>query len=178
MNPHIPRSAVHTWSEQIGEDLADHRVAVVRLLKDNRRLSRFVEENAASLEGAGGSVCQWLVGVVIRIFELSGGRMRAATWEQVRAASARVQGHVEGLLPFDSSFPDRARAVERRQAHILDEALYNLFERTPKEGEVALPPVEAAKVYLMMWVATEVLDENWAPPVGFAGEKAYEFSAV
>lgn len=178
MNPLLPRLTVHAWSEEIGRDLDHHRVAVQRLLRDNRRLSKFVEENTKDMEETTALVCQWLVGVVARIFELAGGRMRAATWEQLRAASDRVGAAVGPLLPLDADFAVRARIGGRRQAHVLDEALYNLFEREPQDGEARLEAVEAAKVYLMMWVVTEVLDENWAPPKDTPDAGAYAFTPV
>ena len=43
----------------------------------------------------------------------------------------------------------------------------------PREGsgEVA----ESLKLFLCMWVATEVLDGNWKPPKGFEGESEYAY---
>ncbi len=178
MNPFLSREWVHEHSEQIGNDVQSSRVAVHRLMRDNRRLAKFVEQNGAQFEGANAQVCHWLVGVVARLFEVAGGRMKAATWEHVNAASERVAARVPTLLPIDDGFVARARAADRRQPHILDEALYALFERDEKDKEMPVGPTEAVKIYLMMWVVTEVLDENWLPPKGFGGESVYAFTPV
>jgi len=175
-NPFIPRLTVHDWSEKIGEDPAEHQAALTRLLKDQRRLSKFIEENRESLEPATSGVAVYLVGVIARMFDLAGGRLRGATWEQVRDVSARVGAEVEALLPADAGFAERARGVSwRAQPHILDEALMALFQRESAEGEADLTDAEKVKVYLLLWVATEVLDSNWKVPSGFAGESTYTY---
>ena len=174
-NPYMPREQVHAWSEAIGQNPEDP--SLNRLLKQQRRLSRWIEENAENLTPASGGVGLYLVGVVARIFDLAGGRLKAATWEQVRAAEKRVLGAVDELLPLDAGLAERARAIGwRAQPHILDEALMALFDTAERaEGEQELDLTESLKVYLMMWVATEVLDQNWQPPKEFRGESAYTY---
>jgi hypothetical protein len=175
-NPIMPRAQVHAWSESIGDEQTEHEAALNRLLKDQRRITRFIEENAESFEGAGGGVCTYLVGVICRIFDLAGGRLKSATWSQVREASARVQGAAGDLLPLDESFQERARGVSwRAQPHVLDEALMALFETAPDQDEEDLHRAEAFKVYLMLWVATEVLDQNWKPPKHFLADDTYAY---
>ena len=116
------------------------------------------------------------VSVPGNLFDLSGGQLRSATWAQVRAAEARVQAAVPEVLPLDDGLPERARAIAwRAQPHILDEALMALFERQAKEGEEDLDKVEAFKVYMLMWVATEALAENWKSPKGFEGDDTYTY---
>ena len=67
--------------------------------------------------------------------------------------------------PSESRAPARASApVERSQPHVLDEALYALFERDTKDGEAAMDPEECGKVYLLLWVAVEALARSWSPP--------------
>ena len=178
-NPLIPRARVHAWSEEIGEDPTRHQSAIQRLVKEQRRLSKFVEENARSMEtGVTGGVAVYLIGVVLRMFDLAGGRLRNVTWDDVRAAEKKVKGLVDRVLPLDDGFVARAREVPRAQAHILDEALYALFERDQKDSEQALDRAEALKVYLLMWVATEALDPQWTPPRDFAGAETYTFEPV
>jgi hypothetical protein len=177
-NPLVPRSSVHAWSEAIGNDPEAHKSAITRLLKDQRRLSRFVEENAKSMTGVTGGVALYLIGVILRMFDLAGGRLRKATWDDVRAAEKRVGQLVDQLLPVDDGFPARARALPRAQPHILDEALYALFVRDTKEVEQALDELEAFKVYMLMWVATDALDANWQPAKDFAGEDSYTHAPV
>lgn len=180
-NPHLPRTTVHAWSEQISNEPESHSAAIQRLLKEQRRLSRFVEENAASMQGMSGGVAMYLVGVILRMFDLAGGRLRKGSWDDVRAVERRIGALVDQLLPVDDGFVGRARQVPRAQAHILDEALYALFVREPDEDEGAeekLDDLEAFKVYMLMWVATEVLDQNWQPPKAFAGEAEYAHAPV
>lgn len=173
-NPYIPRDQVHAWSDAIGEN--PDTAALQRLLKQQRRLARWIEENASNLDPNSAGAALYLVGVVVRLFDLAGGRLRSATWEQVRAAEQRVGAAVDQLLPLDEALPERARAIEwRAQPHILDEALMSLFERDQEEDEEPLDLEESFKIYLMMWVATEVLDQNWQPPRSFQGETEYRY---
>lgn len=179
-NPLIPRERVHAWSESIGEDQGKHQPAIQRLVREQRRLSRFVEENAKGMKtGVTGGVAVYLIGVILRMFDLTGGRLRNVTWEDVREAEKRVGAMVDLLLPVDDGLVARARAVPRAQAHILDEALYALFEREQKqEEETPLDDAESLKIYLLMWVAAEALDKNWTPPKDFDGPTEYVFTPV
>lgn len=174
-NPFIPRDRVHAWSEAIGSDAGDHQSALTRLLRDQRRITRFVEENTESMGPATGQVAVYMIGVIVRMFDLAGGRLRAATWAQVREAEARVGAQVDALLPLDDGLLERARSVPRAQPHILDEALMSLFVREAEEEEEDIDEGEALKIYLLMWVATEVLDGNWKPSRAFEGEETYTY---
>lgn len=175
-NPYMPRPTVHEWSEQIGDDPRAHQAALSRLMKEQRRLAKFIEENRASMEGGTAGIATYLVGVVARMFDLAGGRLKAATWEQVREAEARIAAAVPDLLPIDDTFPERVRQVGwRAQPHVLDEALMALFMRPKKEDEPDLADPEKAKTFFLLWVATEVLDANWRPPAGFEGESDYAY---
>ncbi len=173
-NAYLPRETIHEWSKAIGEQPSE-QASLMRLLRSQRRLGRFIEENAGQYEPATAGVVMYLTGVIVRLFELAGGRMRTASWSQIRDAEARIKEAVESLLPLDDGLPERARAVSwRAQPHILDEALMALFETEEvSEGEEDLPTLEAFKVYLTLWVATEVLDGNWTPPSGFEGLSDY-----
>ncbi|MEZ4235425.1 MAG: hypothetical protein R3F59_04540 [Myxococcota bacterium] len=177
-NPFVPRAQVHAWSEDIGDVPDTHKSAITRLIKEQRRLSRMVEQNAESMTGPTGGIAVYLIGVILRMYDLAGGRMRNVTWDDIHAAEGRVGQLVDQLLPIDDGFVGRARQVERAQPHMLDEALYALFEREPKEGEPAVDPTEAFKIYLLMWIATEALDGNWSPPKGFDGPSEYTFTPV
>ena len=128
------------------------------------------------MQPATAGVSQYMTGVVVRMFDLAGGRLRTATWAQVREAAAKVQATVGALLPLDDGFPGRARDVDwRAQPHILDEALMALFEREQEDDEADLDMAECLKVYLMMWVACEVLDGNWKPSKKFEGDTSYTY---
>ena len=172
-NAFVPRETVHQWSETIGANPQEHQAPLNRLLREQRRLARFVDENKESMAPGTAQITTYLVGVVARMFDLAGGQMKAASWDQMRAAEKRVQATVAQLLPVDAGFAARARTVPRAQPHMLDEALMALFERPKKEGEPDLHEVEKVKCYLTLWVCTEVLDENWRPSKAFQGEKDY-----
>lgn len=175
-NAYIPRDTVHAWSETIGDAPEAHQTALTRLLKEQRRLTRFIEENAENMQPATAGVSIYLTGVIVRMFDLAGGRLRSATWAQIREAEAKVNAALEGLMPFDDGFAERARTTHRAQAHILDEAIYALFERdrdAEEDEEANLDTMETVKTYLMLWVVTEVLDANWKPGKDFQGDAEY-----
>lgn len=178
-NPLIPRATVHAWSEQIGENAIDHSTSLQRLLKDQRRLTRFIEENSQQMIGATGGICVYMTGVIARMFDLARGQLRSATWAQIRDAESRIQGHLAALLPLDDGFVDRFHAIpDRAQAHILDEAAMVLFQAERGEEEEDLAPVEALKVLLVSWVVADVLDANWRPPKDFEGEATYAYHHI
>jgi hypothetical protein len=176
-NPLIPRATVHAWSEQIGDNAVQHTASLQRLLKDQRRLTRFIEENQAQMKGASAGISVYLTGVIARMFDLAGGRLRSATWDDVRAAEAKIKASLDRLLPIDDGFLDRFHALsDRAQAHILDEAAMALFvHENKREGEEEIDPIEGFKVLLVCWVVTEVLDANWHPPKSFQGESTYTY---
>ena len=179
-NAYLPRPLVHEWSDEIGNHTERHQASLSRLLKSQRRLIRWVIENAEHLDGPTVGVTQYLVGVLARIFDLAGGRLKSATWEQVRDAERRIGAVAGELLPFDDGFAERVRKVEwRAQPHLLDEALYSLFERdADDEEEEPLDDTQSGKVFLLMWVATEVLDQNWKPPKDLELLDSYTFTPI
>ena len=175
----FPRDVVHQWSDEIGDNPEGHRVALQRLLREQRRLAKFVQENAANLGPTTGGVGLYLLGVIARMYDMAGGRLKSPSWGQIRAAEKRISEVVPQLMPVDDEFPDRLRTVEwRAQPHILDEAIMSLFDRDDEElgeEEEPLDTVECVKLLFLVWVAIEVLDVNWKSPKGFVGETKYEY---
>ncbi len=172
-NPFIPRETVHTWSEEIGDHPEVHQTSLQRQLKSQRRLTRWIEQNAAPFQGASAGICVYLTGVVARMYELAGGRLKNATWATIREVEGSVQQRLVGLLPMDG-FTDRLKAFgDRAQPHILDEAVLALFEAQTDDDTAQLEPTEALKVLAVLWVVIEVLDHCWTPPAGFVGETTY-----
>jgi hypothetical protein len=165
-NPAISRDDVHRLAEACSDVGADFQRVATRLLAEQRRLTRFLKQNVGSLDGQSGEVALYLYAVIVRIFEQYGGRLRKVSGQHINRASDRVNGITGDLLPFDRGFPERVRAIAwRAQPHILDEALWALFERDEKEeGEVDVAYQQAALLFLLLWVATEALDVNWASP--------------
>lgn len=173
-NAHIPRDDVHRWSEEAGEEGQNFQGTATRLLRSQKRLLSFFNQNLPATDAQTGQVATYLMAVVVRVFDRAGGRMDKVGARQINAAAAKINGVTDSVLPFDDGFPERVRAVEdRAQPHILDEALWALFERDDKkEGEVDVAPNEAGLVFLMLWLATEALDEAWHPPKGFGEASA------
>lgn len=171
-NPHLSREDVHRWSEEASDAGELFRGTATRLLREQKRLLNFYNANLPAMDPATGQVSVYLLSVVVRIFEQAGGRLRKVSGKQIDAAAAKIQGHVDAVAPFDEGFPERVRQIEdRAQPHILDEALWALFERDEKtkEEEVDVEPGQAGLIFLMLWLATEALDEAWTPPKGFEG---------
>jgi hypothetical protein len=177
--PFFSRELVHQWSDEIGDNPEGHRVALQRLLRDQKRLAKFIQENAASLGLTTGGVGVYLLGVIARMFDMAGGRLKSPAWGQIRAAEKRIAAAVPELMPVDDDFPSRLRQIEwRAQPHILDEAIMSLFDREEEdlgEDEQPLDQVECVKLLFLVWVAIEVLDVNWKAPKSFQGETEYSY---
>jgi len=170
-NPAILRPQVHRLAEACSADQEGFQSTATRLVKQQRRLSRFVEQSFAGLElepqvrFVTAQVAVYMLSVSLRVYEQVGGRLRKATTDDINAATARIQTVIGDILPADAAFPARAKAVAwRAQPHLLDEILWALFERgNKKEEEVDLPPHISALVYMTLWACVEALDGNWTP---------------
>jgi hypothetical protein len=165
-NTAISRETVHSLAEACSDQGEGFQPVASRLIKNQRRLSRFFEQNVAEMGPMAAQVGLYMLSVSLRVFDQLGGRMSKVNGESIQAASAKVQSVATDLFPADGSFHERAKAVEwRAQPHLLDEILWALYERDDKtDGEVDLEPEKAALVYLMLWAAIEALDANWTAP--------------
>ncbi|MBN1335990.1 MAG: hypothetical protein JXB39_08525 [Deltaproteobacteria bacterium] len=168
-NPAIPRAQVHALAEACSDAREAFEPIAARLLKEQRRLGRFIERNAASLGAGPAQTAVYMCAVTVRIFEQVGGRLRAVTHADLDAAAARVATAVDDLLPVDKAVPERLRSVSwRAQPHLLDEILWALYEKeTREEGELQVEPPEAFLLLLTLWAIVEALDARWTPPEGF-----------
>lgn len=165
-NPAMTREDVHRLAEACSDSGEDFQRVATRLLKEQRRLTKFFEQNVGALGGQSGEVALYMYAVILRIFEQYGGRMRKVSGSVINDASGRVNAATAQVMPFDSGLPGRVRALDwRAQPHILDEALWALFERDDKEeGEVDVEDEQGALLFLLLWVATEALDASWSSP--------------
>ena len=165
-NTAINRDKVHSLAEECADQGDAFQPVATRLIKNQRRLSRFFEQNVAEMGPMASQVGLYMLSVSLRIFDQVGGRMGKINGDDIKAATARVQGTAADIFPADDSFHERAKTAERRaQPHLLDEILWALFERDDRtEGEVDLDKDKAALVYLMLWAAIEALDSNWTAP--------------
>lgn len=161
----IPREDVHTLAEACSEAEDSFKSVANRLLREQKRLTNFIQKNMPQLDVGTREVVLYMFAVSLRVFEQYGGRMRKANGSQIQEASSQVQGKVAELMPFDANFPSRVRQVEwRAQPHLLDEILWALFEREEKEeGEVDVPHEQGALIFLVLWVAVEALEVCWTP---------------
>lgn len=164
-NAVMSREHVHRLSEECAAMGMSFQPVARRLLEDQSRLLRFFKANLPAMENQAGEVSLYLLAVVVRVFDQSGGRLRRVGPAEIEAAT-KVIAAAGKLLPADPEFPGRVRAMAgRSQPHLLDEALHALFEREEiKEQEVALDPDQSALVFLMLWAATEALDRAWSAP--------------
>ncbi|NOY28234.1 MAG: hypothetical protein GXP62_20415, partial [Oligoflexia bacterium] len=166
-NPAIPRELVHRLAEACSDQGEAFQSTAVRLVKRQRRLSRYIEQNVQHLGTLPAQVALHMLTVSMRIFEQVGGRMSKVTTRDIDAAADRIKDVADQLLPADADFAQRAKQVEwRAQPHLLDEVLWALYERQDevKEGEVDLEHEQSAMTYLVMWLAIEALDANWRAP--------------
>jgi len=165
-NPAINRDKVHALAEGCSDQGDSFQPVATRLIKHQRRLSRFFEQNVGEMGPMASQVGLYMLSVSLRIFDQIGGRLSKVNSNDIQAATAKVQGAAADLFPADDGFAERAKAVEwRAQPHLLDEIIWALFERDDKtDGEVDLETDKAALVYLMLWAAVEALDANWTAP--------------
>jgi hypothetical protein len=164
----ISREQVHELAEACAADPNAFNVVATRLLKDQRRLVHFFEENNETMGMMAMQVGVYMLSVSLRVFEGVGGRMKKVSGADIASAQARVRAALPALAPFDQGFGERAKAwMDRSQPHLCDEVLWALYER-PDAG-VALSPKESALVYVMLWTAVESLALNWSAPKGFEG---------
>jgi hypothetical protein len=174
-NPLLPRFQVHAWSEEIGDHPLEHKTSIVRVVRKQRRLLSFVKQNGAGIQVGSPGLPERMIGFLGRIFDLAGGRLSSATFDQIAAAEKRVTDAVGELLPVDDALFERTRAVDwRAQPHLLDELGCSLLD--PRlDAPYAADRAEALKLYLLLWVAVEVLDGNWKPPTSFMGDPVYRY---
>lgn len=173
-NPAILRTQVHSLAEACGDAGDAFQSTATRLIKEQRRLSRFFEQNVQAMGPMPTQVSLYMLSVVLRIFDQMGGRMKKINGQDLQVAMQKVQAGTEALMPADETFIERAKTVEwRAQPHILDEILWALYEREDEDvtdGEVDLEPSASALVYMMLWTAVEALDAGWTPPADWTPE--------
>ena len=182
------REEVHRLAEACSEEGDAFQPTAMRLVREQRRLSKFFEANFETLGAMSGQVALYMLTVSMRVFEQLGGRLTKVSGKDIDAASAKVQAVMDELLPADEGFAERVKAVAwRAQPHLLDEVLWALYERDDAKAEgraepeadgedaaedgeetpagpVDLDADQSAMVYMMLWVAIEALDANWRPP--------------
>ena len=164
-NPTLPRAHVHTLSEACANGAAVE-VSSRRALDQQPRLVRFFRANLPQMSEQTGEVSLYLLSVVIRVYTGSGGQLGKVGAGEIAAATQKIQAVASKVLPGNEGLPERVRAIaDRAQPHLLDEALWALFERERQEREVEVPHDQAALLFLMLWASVEALNLVWRAPV-------------
>lgn len=131
-NPPISREVVHRLAEACSEAGEAFQSVAMHLLRDQRRLGRFVEQNAAELGARESEIALYMSAVCLRVFQGVGGRMRKVPGRDLNQATARISQAIDDLLPLDEGLPERLRAIPwRAQPHLLDEILWALYDGEP-----------------------------------------------
>ncbi len=168
-NPLVDRERIHTWVDQIADHPEKHKTAITRLVRSQRKLAKYVDSQAQAISAGQKHTAVYLLGVVLRIFDLAGGRLERIQLPAVVEAETRVTGHVPALMPPDAGLAERLRTIDdRAQPHLLDEMVMDLWDSPDAD------PVELVKLFILMWIVVEVVDRHWVPPRDFTGPEAYE----
>lgn len=164
IKPVIPRQDVHGWLTDITDNRAAHRLAIASVVKRQRRLGKYIKNNAKGLGPKMGVSGAYAMAAVGRVFELAGGRLVPCTAKQIKAAEARIAEVAVELFPPDEGFAERLHQVDwRAQPHILDEMLDEVLGGEDEEDEGARDPLVLAQLFLLVWLAVEVLQDCWVP---------------
>ena len=110
-NPAIDRDRVHTLAEACSDEGESFQTTASRLIKRQRRLSRFFEQNVGPMGPMAAQVGLYMLSVSLRIFEQVGGRMDKVNGADLNAATAKIQSQADALLPGDDGFVSRAKAA-------------------------------------------------------------------
>ena len=172
-NPYIPRQWLHDQVDDIDQNKGHHKQAINFLLTTQRRLSKYVATQSGKVAVGSRRTKLFIQGVVLRLFDLAGGKLRKVSDENIRDAEKRVNAWASEVLPLDDDFAARVHAVEgRAQPHMVDECLISIFD------DPDLDRAEMAKMFFLVWVCIEALDACWKPPTGFKGETSYTFTPI
>ncbi len=172
-NPYIPRQQVHDWVDDIDQNKGKHKQAINFLLQTQRRLSKFAATQGGKVQIGSRRTKLFIQGVVLRIFDLAGGKVAKVTDEHIRDAEKKVSAAVDQCLPLDEGFIVRMRGVEgRAQPHLLDECGVSIFD------DEELDKGEMAKMFLLVWVVVEAMDAAWTPGPDFQGETEYVYTPI
>lgn len=167
-NAYLNRAQIHEWVQDIDVNKKAHKPALKLLLSKQRPLSRYVHDGVSAIGLERKSTVMFIAGVLLRVFDLAGGKVRKIGTAELVAAEAKVTAWVPQVVPPDDGFAGRIRAIdERAQPHLIDECLVDLFDNPE------LTSVESAKLLFLVWIAIEALDSAWTPPPDFEGLTNY-----
>jgi hypothetical protein len=171
----LPRQQVRDWCEDIGQHPLEHKAAILRVVRSQRKLLALIKQNQDAVGMGSPRMPERLFGLICRLFDLAGGALREPRLDAIAEAQERVLATLPSLLPADSDLPSRVRAIPwRAQPHVLDELLTALFDARlgPEDRS---EPAAALKLFLLLWTAIEVLDGSWKPGARTPLEPTYQW---
>ena len=172
-NPIIPREDCTRWMDEIAANRVGNKLVIANVVRKQRGLGRWIKANSGTMGAKLGVRAAYTMGVVGRLFELAGGSMTKSTSAQLVDAQERVGEVAAALFPADDGFAERLRDVPwRAQPHLLDELLAGLFDDLDEDGPA---PEILAQMFLLVWVAVEVLDAAWTPDPAYEGAGSYVY---
>ena len=113
-NTAINRDKVHALAEACSDQGDAFQPVATRLIKNQRRLSRFFEQNVGEMGPLASQVGLYMLSVSLRIFDQIGGRLSKVNGEDIASATAKVQAAAGELFPADDSFHEQAKAIDWR----------------------------------------------------------------
>jgi len=159
--------------DEIAANRVGNKLLIANVVRKQRPLGRWIKANSGNLGAKLGVRAAYTMGVVGRLLELAGGSLAKSTSAQLVDAQERVGEVASGLFPADQGFAVRLREVSwRAQPHLLDELLAGLFDDLGDDGPA---PEILAQMFLLVWVAVEVLDAAWTPDPSYEGAGTYVY---
>ncbi len=149
-------------ARRLMQDIADHpeahKLPIGNLVKQYRRLGKWIKVNAEHLGAHVGVSAAYTMGVVARVLELTGHRLGPISDQEIAATGAQVMEVVPSLLPLDEGLRARLAAVPwLAQPGILDVLVEDVFQQGKEATEGTKPPEVLFQVFVLVWVAVEVL---------------------
>jgi hypothetical protein len=171
-NPTISRTEVHRYSEACAEAGEGFTPIALRLMRGQRRLARFIEQNSAALGIQESQAAGHMTAVCLRVFDQVGGRMDRVAGSVVDEAADKVSALVAQVLPLDEKLPERVRQIPvRAQPNLLDEVLWALYEIRERNAEESMFTVDrSGLLFLTMWTVVEALDASWKASADYQPE--------
>ena len=140
------------------------------LLTRQRQLSRYVAKSAGQIGASSKRNVLFIQGVLLRVFDLAGGRVGKINSEDIKDAEALVTEMAPQLMPLDEGFAQRLRALDdRSQPHLLDECVNSLFDNPDLDSK------QMAQLFLLAWIVVEAAHKRWDPPSDFEGDQSYVY---
>ena len=121
-NTAINRDKVHALAEACSDQGDAFQSVATRLIKNQRRLSRFFEQNVGEMGPLASQVGLYMLSVSLRIFDQIGGRLSKVNSDDIASATAKVQAAAADL--FDERVAVRAHLLHIAPRQACEQLLY------------------------------------------------------